>query len=95
MDDKRYAAAMELIASGLGAIGAAEIHRAYKDMAKLHKKTKNDDILETFIKDHPCPLCGTKKVGGTKKVSSLPIGRQVSQKKPTIPHANKANGISK
>jgi hypothetical protein len=61
MDDKRYAAAMELIAAGLGAIGAAEIHRTYRDIAKLQKKTKKHDLLEAFMKNHPCPLCGTKK----------------------------------
>ena len=61
MDDKRYAAAMELIASGLGAIGAAEIHRAYKDMAKLQKKTKNDGMLEAFVKDHPVPALRHKE----------------------------------
>jgi hypothetical protein len=77
MDDKRYAAAMELIASGLGAIGAAEIHRAYKDIAKLQKKTKKDGMLEAFVKNHPCPLCGTKKAG------SLTLGRELSKKKST------------
>ncbi len=86
MDDKRYAAAMELIASGLGAIGAAEIHRAYKDMAKLQKKTKNDGMLEAFVKDHPCPLCGTKKAG-----SPTP-GRDLSKKNQRTGKSLKARG---
>jgi hypothetical protein len=79
MDDKRYAAAMELIASGLGAIGAAEIHRTYKDIEKLQKKTKNGGMLKAFMKDHPCPLCGTKKA------SPLTPGRERSKKnRPTL-----------
>jgi hypothetical protein len=61
MDDDRFAAALERIASALEAIGAAEIHRVQKDMVKLEAKTKNDGLARKWMEEHPCPRCGTKR----------------------------------
>jgi hypothetical protein len=61
MDDDRFAAALERIASALEAIGAAEIHRVQKDMVKLENKTKNQGLAQKWVDEHPCPQCATKK----------------------------------
>ena len=51
---------LKRIADSLEAIAAAQTHELWTNHLKTLVKSKNENMMQSFMREHPCPRCSDK-----------------------------------